>query len=231
MSSSPTKEDSDQHPERRLRKRLSHDCTGTREKSPSDVGSSDCGSAASAPPSHKPLGQSDNHDRTVSAAQPSSAANNTASTGTADPSAPADEASHLATVRKLDREYAALDATEAALLRALQEAKDDEMRIRQAMQLSSETLAERRDREAAERDRAAVERLESALMADDDSDSEDDEVADMDVDYGEKKTKKGSDHDEGDKVALERLEHALMADADGSSEDGDAVKSGGMVFI
>mmetsp|Transcript_23402 Transcript_23402/g.51822 ORF Transcript_23402/g.51822 Transcript_23402/m.51822 type:complete len:232 (-) Transcript_23402:113-808(-) len=231
MSSSPTKKDNDQHPERRLRKRLSHDCTGTREKSPSDVGSSDGGSAAaSASPSHKPLGQSDNHDSSVSAAHPSSAAKNTASTGTADPSAPADEASHLATVRKLDREYAALDAMEAELLRALQEAKDDEMRIRQAMQLSSETLAERRDREAAERDRAAVERLESALMADDDSDSED-EVADMDVDEGEKKTKKGSGHDEGDKVALESLEHALMADADSSSEEGDAAKSGGMVFI
>lgn len=228
MSSSPTKMDSDPHAGRRLRKRPPKDSTGTRVESPSD-GSSGGGSAAS--PSHRPPGQSDSHDRATSAARTAVAANNAASAGTAVPSAPADEASHLATVRKLDREYSALDAMEAELLRALQEAKDDEIRIRQAMQLSSETLAERREREAAERDRAAVERLESALMADDDSDSEDDKVVDMEVDDEEKKKKKGRDHDERDTIALDRLENALMADDDSSSEEGVAARSGGMAFV
>lgn len=64
---------------------------------------------------------------------------------------------------------------DAILRRDLRRLQRDEHHIRRAMQLSSETLAQRREREARERDRAALERLESALMG-----KEEEEDADSD---------------------------------------------------
>ena len=80
----------------------------------------------------------------------------------------------LQTLQKLDEEYIALDAMEAILRRDLERLQKDEQRIRRAMQLSSETPAERREREARERDHKALERLESALMEDEDGSDGDD---------------------------------------------------------
>ena len=77
------------------------------------------------------------------------------------------------TLQRLDDEYAALDAMDAILRRDLRRLQRDEHHIRRAMQLSSETLAQRREREARERDRAALERLESALMGKEEEEEED----------------------------------------------------------
>jgi len=78
------------------------------------------------------------------------------------------------TLQRLDDEYAALDALDAILRRDLRRLQRDEHHIRRAMQLSSETLAQRREREATERDRAALERLESALMGKEEEDADSD---------------------------------------------------------
>ena len=77
------------------------------------------------------------------------------------------------TLQRLDDEYAALDAMDAILRRDLRRLQRDEHHIHRAMQLSSETLAQRREREARERDRAALERLESALMGKEEEEEED----------------------------------------------------------
>ena len=80
----------------------------------------------------------------------------------------------LQTLHRLDEEYIALDAMEAILRRDLNRLQQDEQRIRRAMQLSSETPAERREREARERDQKALEKLESALFDEDEDEEGDD---------------------------------------------------------
>ena len=91
-----------------------------------------------------------------------------AGAGTSPPSTNEQLQQRLQTLQKLDKEYIALDSMEAILRRDLERLQKDEQRIRLAMKLSSESPAERREREARERDQKALERLESALMEDED---------------------------------------------------------------
>lgn len=101
-------------------------------------------------------------------------------------SSPSDEQlqQNLQTLQRLDDEYIALDAMETILRRDLQRLQQDEQRIRLAMKLSSESPAERREREARERDQKALKRLESALMDEDEDGEEGNADGESNVDHG-----------------------------------------------
>ena len=83
------------------------------------------------------------------------------------------------------------------------------------MQLSSETLAQRREREARERDRAALERLESALMG---KEEEEDAESDGGHANGEEKSLMAAVDDER-KLSASGIEEPAYAGR--SDEDHD----------
>ena len=108
---------------------------------------------------------------------------------------------------------------DAILRRDLRRLQRDEHHIRRAMQLSSETLAQRRERETRERDRAALERLESALMG---KEEEEEEDADSDGGHGndEGKSLMAAVDDERELSASE-IEEPAYAKGRRSDEDHD----------
>lgn len=134
-----------------------------------------------------------------------------AGTSSSSPSADEQAQQHLQTLQRLDEEYIGLDAMEAILRRDLNRLQQDEQRIRRAMQLSSETPAERREREASERDQKALERLEFALMEDEDGNDGDD---------GESNADHGVNDDSISATKNRSEDSTAAAEAKGGIDDG-----------
>lgn len=78
---------------------------------------------------------------------------------------------HTAALYRLDDEYEQLSVAEKELRVALARMVREESALRAALELSSTSLREQRERGARMREEAAVSRLESALLGDDLSDS------------------------------------------------------------
>ncbi|KAL7553262.1 hypothetical protein ACHAWF_016517 [Thalassiosira exigua] len=90
---------------------------------------------------------------------------------------PADISHHVSTLRRLDEEYERLISTEENLEKVVCQLQQEEAKLRLALEQSSTSLKEQREKETKRKDQEAVARLEDALMMDgDDSDETGDEI-------------------------------------------------------
>ena len=81
---------------------------------------------------------------------------------------------HINTLQQLDTEYTKLCTTEQAIQKYLQQLQDEETKLRLALEQSSTSIKEQREKESKRKDEEAVARLEEALMMNDGDDSSED---------------------------------------------------------
>ena len=81
---------------------------------------------------------------------------------------------HINTLQQLDTEYTKLCTTEQAIQKYLQQLQNEETKLRLALEQSSTSIKEQREKESKRKDEEAVARLEEALMMSDGDDSSED---------------------------------------------------------
>ena len=81
---------------------------------------------------------------------------------------------HINTLQQLDTEYTKLCTTEQAIQKYLQQLQNEETKLRLALEQSSTSIKEQREKESKRKDEEAVARLEEALMMNDGDDSSED---------------------------------------------------------
>ncbi|KAL7541145.1 hypothetical protein ACHAXR_012086 [Thalassiosira sp. AJA248-18] len=83
---------------------------------------------------------------------------------------PATISHHISALQRLDKEYGHLRSTEENIETCLHQLQQEEASLRLALEQSSTSLKEQREKERNREDKEAVARLEEALMKDSDSD-------------------------------------------------------------
>ena len=86
-------------------------------------------------------------------------------------------AQHITTLQRLDQEYNDLEKTEKSLETCIRELQREEKTLQIALDQSSTSIREQREREKAKNEEEAVARLEGVLMGgDSSSDSEEEKI-------------------------------------------------------
>ena len=89
-------------------------------------------------------------------------------------------AQHIATLKRLDEQHNNLSKIENSLEESIQDLQREEKILRMALDQSTISIKEQRERDKTKKEEAAVARLEEALMGGDSSDSDDEMIEDVD---------------------------------------------------
>ena len=76
---------------------------------------------------------------------------------------------HIKTLQQLNKEYTQLQSTESQLTNYIQQLQQQQISLQLALNQSSTSIKQQRDKESKLKDDEAVKRLEEALMMNDDS--------------------------------------------------------------